>query len=91
MQSEFTYELNKFGFMQKRLKREYKTLVQPCDSSNPQVMADILNPKTGYRYSYFLITLVTRLKICMLGLTVRCLKDLLRLYRLKSLLLTSLA
>lgn len=48
MQSEFTYELNKFGFMQKRLKREYKTLVQPCDSSNPQVLADILNPKTGY-------------------------------------------
>ena len=53
MQSEFTYELNKFGFMQKRLKREYKTLVPRCENLNPQVMEDVLNPKTTFRFVSF--------------------------------------
>jgi hypothetical protein len=44
MQSEFTFELNKYGFMQKRLKREHKTLVNPANPDQPLVQNDILNP-----------------------------------------------
>lgn len=49
MLQNFTFELNKFGFMQKRLKRENKTLVPPNDPETQIIQAEIVNADNQFR------------------------------------------
>lgn len=36
--------MNKFGFLQKRLSREFKTLVLPASNERPLLQNEVLNP-----------------------------------------------
>ena len=49
MQSEFVFECNMFGFMQKRLRKELNLKVGSAYPNRELVENDILNPSKSYR------------------------------------------